>query len=86
MSRIPNLRICHTTVEDEEIHLASAMPCAGFCSRAVDDGRTRAALALNETAYTIRSTDSLHPSRCLVVAYPRSLSRFAILALAVCDC
>ena len=34
MSRIPNLRICHTT-EDEEIHLASAMPCADFYSRVV---------------------------------------------------
>ena len=42
MSRIPNLRMSVGNEErlDEEIHLASAMPCAGSCSRAVDDGET----------------------------------------------
>ena len=50
---------------------------------------TSPAFALNKTlksVNTIGSTDSLHPSRCLVVVYPRSLSCFALLVLAVRSC
>jgi hypothetical protein len=47
---------------------------------------TLTALALNKTMktvdiYTIRSTNSLYPSRCLVLVYPRWFSRFALLIL-----
>jgi hypothetical protein len=35
-------------------------------------------------AYTVRSTDRLYPSWCLVLVYGRSLSRFASLVLNTC--
>ena len=36
--------------------------------------------------YIIRSKDTLYPSRCLVLVYPGSLSRFVLLVLAGCNC